>query len=497
VAIAGDTIVVGAPGNAPGPEMSDAGAAYVFVRGGSGDQFRSPGLLADGPSWSQQAKLVASDGAAGDSFGMAVAINGDTIVVGAPGHDPDPGSGSLPAGQAYVFERSAGSWAEKAKLVGGAGPQAAGDAFGFSVAVASGGGGKTVVVGAPFFHKTTAGPSIGRAFVFVGAGTSWTRQANLSPADGRSGDAFGFSVAISSNTVIVGAPAHDPGDKPLAGQAYVFVRSGSVWSLQSTLRASNGAAGDLFGLAVDVSLDAAVVGAPVRDTSAGTSSGQAYVFGRSGATWSQQAILDATRPAPQQFFGFGVAVDNRTVVVGAPFHDASDGAGPTYVFAPAQFLAAVWTGLKNSDDVGLRLDLKITAVVAGSPVVGEVDNIAPGGAGFSNAILQAVPLALTGSVLPSSVTVAARVSCFGAGHSTGVARLWYNGRSVDSGLLRDAGSRVELPTGRSFLVNGFVLRSTPGASQKSIDRALTSAVACDAPGGRPFTSFGTWTAPLH
>ena len=109
-----------------------------------------------------------------------------------------------------MFARSGAAWTEKASLTGGA---EAGDRLGYAVALSDGGGNKTVVVGAPALGKTGPGPMGGRVSVFVGSGTSWPKQADLlpNPNDLQPGDAFGFSVGISDNTVVVGAPAHDPG----------------------------------------------------------------------------------------------------------------------------------------------------------------------------------------------------------------------------------------------------------------------------------------------
>ena len=307
VAISGDTVVVGAIGHNTGGK-ADAGQAYVYVRSGT--------------SWSEQAKLTASNGAPYDYFGWSVAISGDTVVVGAP-RDLQ----STTAGQAYVYVRSGTSWSEQANLTPSDGAPA--DLFGYWVAIS----GDTVVVGAPA-HDTNGNASAGQAYVYVSSGTSWSEQAKLTASNGALYDNFGWSVAISGDTVVVGAPWHTTGGNYQAGQAYVYVRSGTAWSEQAMLAASNGAPYDNLGYSVAISGDTVVVGAPAHDTAGGiTNSGQAYVYVRSGTSWSEQAKLTASNGAAGDQFGWSVAISGDTVVVGAPFNDTGGkaDAGHAYV----------------------------------------------------------------------------------------------------------------------------------------------------------------------
>src|SRR6266498_4582739 len=211
---------------------------------------------------------------------------------------------------------------QEAKLT--AGDAASGDQFGAAVGIS----GETAVVGAPV-DDTAAGPNAGSAYVFVRSGTGWSQQAKLTASDAAAGDIFGFSVAVTGDTVVVGAS----GDNMLAGSAYVFVRSGTGWSQQAKLTASDAASGDRFGAAVGISGDTAVVGAQFGDTIAGS----AYVFVRSGTSWSQQAKLTASDAAAFDFFGAAVAISGDTVVVGALADDTDAGsnAGSAYVFVSA------------------------------------------------------------------------------------------------------------------------------------------------------------------
>ena len=305
VAISGDTIVVGADFDNDAGSFS--GSAYVFVRSGT--------------SWSQQAKLTAGDGAAGDQFGFNVGISGETVVVGAVGDD----SG---AGSAYVFVRSGTSWSQQQKLT--ASDAAAGDLFGFAVTI----GGDTVGVGAP--QDDDGGSSSGSAYVFVRSGTSWSQQMKLTASDAAAGDQFGRNaVGLSGDTLVTGAPGDDTGAGSDAGSAYVFVRSGTSWSQQAKLTASDGAAGDTFGLSAGISGDTVVANAS-NDDDGGTNSGSAYVFTRSGTSWSQQQKLTASDAAAGDQFGFSVSISGNTVVAGAPNDDdGGSNSGSAYVFAPA------------------------------------------------------------------------------------------------------------------------------------------------------------------
>src|SRR6185503_19688910 len=189
-----------------------------------------------------------SDAAAGDLFGDSVAVSGDTAVVGAIGDD----DGGTSSGSAYVFVRSAGVWSQQQKLT--ASDALAGDEFGYSVAVS----GDTAVVGAR--SDSDAGTFSGSAYVFVRSAGVWSQQQKLTASDAAAGDFFGFSVAVSGDTAVVGAIFDDDAGSG-SGSAYVFVRSAGVWSQQQKLTASDAAASDSFGASVAVSGDTAVVGA--------------------------------------------------------------------------------------------------------------------------------------------------------------------------------------------------------------------------------------------
>jgi uncharacterized membrane protein len=341
VAVSGDTVVVGAVYGGPGPIFNGNGAAYVFVRSGgiwvqqaeltagdgaSNDLFGYAVAVSgdtivvgaynknsaagaayifsrSGGTWSQQQELTVSDGAANDQFGNAVAVSGDTVVIGDGGRTV--GANQF-QGAAYVFVRNGGAWSQQAELTASDGVTF--DAFGLAVAVS----GDTVIVSA--WGRNTA---TGAAYVFVRRGNGWSQQAELTAADGVIFDFFGIAVGLSGDTAVISAYEKTVGANQIQGAAYVFVRSGSTWSQQAELTASDGAANDAFGNAVAVSGDTAVIGAFGRTVGANQVQGAAYVFVRSGGTWSQQQDLTASDGATGDEYGFSVAVSGDTAVVGA------------------------------------------------------------------------------------------------------------------------------------------------------------------------------------
>ena len=303
VSVSGDTIIVGAYRDDDGG--GDSGAAYVFVRSGS--------------AWTQQQKLTAADAAASDEFGCSVSISGDTAIVGAK-RDDDGGSDS---GSAYVFVRSGTTWTQQQKLT--AADAAASDEFGVSISVSS----DTAIVGSHF--DDDGGSDSGSAYVFVRSGTTWSQQQKLTAADATASDRFGSSISVSGDTVIVGARFDDDGGSD-SGSAYVFLRSGTTWTQQQKLTAADAGAGDEFGFSVSISGDIAVVGA-YRDDDGGSDSGSAYVFVRSGTTWTQQKKLTAADAAASDYFGNSVSVSgNITIVGGIDDDDGGSNSGSAYIY---------------------------------------------------------------------------------------------------------------------------------------------------------------------
>lgn len=370
IAMSGDTAVVGAPGS----------AAYVFVKSGG--------------AWAQQAKLVPSDGGAGDTFGRSVAVSADTVVVGAPRDPWDTGGVSA----AYVFVRSGGAWSEQAKLVasGGAsngigaavavdGDRAvlsatssvyvfarSGSAWSEEIEIAAPAGenpwntpsvaiaGSTVVVGAPAYAWWVEGGSAGAAFVFDASDWGDARKLTAQPPE-EPHDRFGSSVAISGSRILVGAPGvvspPIPWYKLGRGMAYVFDRVGSGWSLDSRLIGTDGATGDGLGGAVAIAGDMAVAGAILADRFGQPDAGAAYVFSPASGEWIEieEAKLTGSGPTGGGF-GKAVAVSGSSVLVGSPayaFEMAQDGDGDGVVDAQDNCPAAANPSQVDGDADGL------------------------------------------------------------------------------------------------------------------------------------------------
>ena len=293
------------------------------------------------PAIGEQGNRIAEPGA-DEVFVWSVAVSGPTAIVGASYHDIASDTNQWAA---YVFARAGSAWTRQAKLTGGE----ANDGFGFSVAVS----GTAALIGAPFRGLGWSGYQ-GAADVFVQNGSAWTRQAVLTASDGAVGE-FGYSVAISGTTALVGAPVHDVGSNPSQGVAYAFSQNGPVWTQQAQLTASNGAAGDLFGNSVAISGGTAVVGAPYRQFGP-AQPGAAYVFVQNGAAWTQQTQLAATFAGPADRFGYSVAVSGARAIVGAFVHDVGSNSqqGAAYLFVQNQD-GAPWTQaseLTSADGAG-------------------------------------------------------------------------------------------------------------------------------------------------
>ena len=315
--------------------------------------------------WIQQAELTPSDGGDYDHFGWSVAISGSTIVVGAvchPGTSTDCAAGySGGAGAAYVFAESAGTWSQQQELTASDG--APDDWFGNSVAV----DGSTVVVGAPH-HMVGSNANQGAAYVFMQSGTTWSQQAELTASDGAARDNFGISVAVNGSTAVVAALNHAGGSNASHGAAYVFVQSATTWGQEAELTSSGGATGDNFGRSVAVSGGVVVVGSPgPKFTPSSTYAGAAYVFVQSGTSWSQQVELTASDGAARDNFGISVAVDGSTVLVGALNHNGAQGAA--YVFVQSGTTWSQQAELTASDGGTGEAQLGTSVAVSGSEAV--------------------------------------------------------------------------------------------------------------------------------
>ena len=385
VDISGDTLVVGAPSEGSAAEGVNgdqsnnlapyAGAAYVFVR--------------EENTWRQQAYLKASNSDNPDYFGTSVAIHGDTIVVGAPqeasnaqGINGDQNdNSSRNAGAAYIFTRSGEIWTQQAYLKASNTDSLnfdyAQDFFGNSVDIHK----DTIVIGAYGEDSSASGIAgnqedesatfAGAVYVFVQQAGQWHQQAYIKASNTGTEDQFGMSVSIHEDQLVVGADGEkgsgggvnaDQTDNSYlyAGAAYVFSRSGEIWTQEAYLKASNPGSWDYFGASVSTNGNAIVVGAWSEDSSATGidgnqdddqdeksffDGGAAYLFRKSGNDWHQDAYIKASNTGRNDLFGQSVAIYGNTLAVGAQLeHSDANGidgdqtdnsinnAGAVYVF---------------------------------------------------------------------------------------------------------------------------------------------------------------------
>ncbi len=315
-------------------------------------------LIVD-PLWTQQPELTATDGAASDSFGYSVSVSGDTAVIGARGKNGFQGA-------VYVFVRSGGVWSQQQELTAIDG--AASDNFGYSVSVS----GDTAVIGAYGKNRVQ-----GAAYVFVRRNFFWSQQQELTAIDGAASDNFGYSVSVSGDTAVIGAY----GKNSVQGAAYVFVRSGGVWSQQQELTATDGAASDSFGYSVSLSGDTAVIGAYSKNRAQGA----AYVFVGSGGQWSQQQELTASDGAVNNDFGYSVSVSGDTAVIGA--WGKNNYRGAVYVFVRS---GGVWSQQQElTVSNGAAISFGYSVSVSGdTAVIGAVNQGANGSQGAAYVFVQ-------------------------------------------------------------------------------------------------------------
>ncbi len=343
VAISGNTAIVGTV-----RQNSYTGAAYIFTRSGN--------------TWTQQQKLTASDAATGDYYGVSVAIDGNTAVVGAnrkssnngaiyiytrsggvwseQANIPAPGisdfyfgtsvaiSGetivvgakgdSSETGDAHIYVRSGSTWSRQQGIWGS--DQSVGDGYGNTVDI----DGDTVVVGASFKNSIT-----GSAYVYTRSGTTWTQQTILTPAETLATNSyFGHDVAIDGNTILVSSIGQEAGGY-VRGAVYVFKDQTGSWAQEAKLTASNAADFDSFGESVDISGNDAIIGSSTKNSYRGS----AYIFNRSGTTWTEKTILVPSDVAANDYFGFAVAIENDAALITSHRDDDSvSNSGSTYFF---------------------------------------------------------------------------------------------------------------------------------------------------------------------
>jgi hypothetical protein len=360
VAVSGDTALVGASSEVFSHNAARGGAVWVFVRRSSGWRLQAvltpPGGLAgnsfggevaldgntalisdnaavhvfvrSGTTWTQQARLTSDADDFFDSFGCSLAVEGDTALVG--GWGIGVGSPPTQVGAAFVFVRTGTTWSKQQMLTGPGIPWIKGTELGWSVALS----GDRALVGAPDASAPN-GVKSGMAYVFLRNGTAWSQEAALYPEDAVESAGFGSSVALRAETALVGASGATVAGQAVPGAAYVFARNGGAWT-QSKLVSGEATAGEGFGGAVALSDEqTALVGAGQADVGGRQNVGAVYAFARSGADWARLAKMSAPNGAAGDGFGLTIATAASTALIGAPFQDIGGrhDVGAAYPFA--------------------------------------------------------------------------------------------------------------------------------------------------------------------
>lgn len=325
VSINGNYAIIGSPSNG-------TGSAYIFERDGSGN-------------WNQVQKLLASDGAANDFFGSTVSITDNYAIISAPFEDEDESGSNMitNAGSAYIFSRSGSTWTQQQKIV--ASDRTSTDRFGMSGVSINGtyaiigcrfdGGDVT---------NSNELSQAGSSYIFEMTGTSWSQAAKICAPDREAGAYFGAPVSINGDYAVIGAFGESKdvtGANPMAqaGAAYVYVRTSGVWSAQQKLIASDRAVNNNFGYGVSMSGDKLVVGSRGATVNAIAQAGSAYLFERTGTVWSEYQKVTANDKDTNDMFGNSVGISGDVFIVGASNedHDATGGAllnsaGSVYMF---------------------------------------------------------------------------------------------------------------------------------------------------------------------
>jgi hypothetical protein len=355
----GLTALIGGPGNVAG-DVDGVGAAWVFRRAGS--------------SWSQQAELTGAGESGGALLGWSVSIagDGDTALIGGPDDASDIGA-------AWVFTRSGTSWSQQGSKLTGSGTNPA-QQFGWSVAIAA--GAETALIGGPYEGSDSF---VGAAWVFTRTGTGWSQQGpKLTGAGEVGGGYFGQSVALSGDgdTALVGGSY----DNHFEGAAWAFARTESTWSQQGAKLTGSGETGtgnSRFGASAAISASGTTALIGGSDDNEGH--GAAWVFTRSGSTWSQQAKLTGSTETGPSAFGSSVAVsaNGSTALVGGPYN--GDGIGAAWVFKrngttwKQQGAKLVASGLNGFIDFGSSVALSSSGDIA---LIGAPGHEAPAGSAW-------------------------------------------------------------------------------------------------------------------
>ena len=325
VAIENDLLAIGAPGFNPGSTnfVGSPGSVYVFQRDTNG-------------VWQPQARLTAPDPQRNDRFGVSVAMSQQSLVIGASFHSD---FGSTNNGSIYVFDFTAIGWQLAAKIT----PNDLTNNSNFGQRVAM--DGSTLVAGAASSLLST-GPvftvtSRGAAYVYLRSETDpffrpWNLQQKLVPTNAARADQFGFSVALSGDTALVGAPFSSAG-----GSVYAFERNNGSWTQETQIVSSNLASGDNFGFSISMLGNRALIGASGKTTNDFSGLGAAYIFEQADTNWFEQQELLPLQNGNNFQFGFSAAVGGQAMLVGASSATIRNGTGAAYAFSGSQSILSI------------------------------------------------------------------------------------------------------------------------------------------------------------
>jgi len=304
VALSSDTAVIGAPFDST--RSFNAGSAYVYKHSNG--------------AWSLQQKLQANDGAPGDQYGWSIALQGNTLLIGAR-FDDDRGFNS---GSIYAYTRIDNTWVERQKFSAPDG--SVNDQYGFTISL----DGDVAFIGAPLDDDN--GFESGSVYIYHRIAGLWSVEKKFTAHDGEPGDQFGWSVALSASSALIGA-RFDDDEAFNSGSAYLYNRTAQTWHMKQKFTAIDAAVNDQFGWTVALDDNTAVIGARFNDDM-GINSGSAYVYTLSDKEWSLQQKLIASDGEPGNQYSWAIALDGDKLIIGAPFDNYEEAiSGSSYVYS--------------------------------------------------------------------------------------------------------------------------------------------------------------------
>jgi len=358
IAVSGTTLALGSPGEDPAAP-SGGGDVFVF-------EYNQDG-------WSEVQRLQANNPDGYDGFGESVALTDRFLVVGAP--DWNIGRGAV-----HVFERDGSRWQHVQEIINPT--NGLGGDFGHSVALRA----STLVVGAPHEYAEPDEDDRGAVFVFEYDEPRWQLRQQFRPSDSENYDRFGFSVALSSSSMAVGAPGESDSGTIENGAVYILDYDGSEWAQTHKLLAQDKAESDRFGSALSVSGDVLAVGADGEDSGGLPENGAVYIFEHGDSGWIETQKLLANEPSASAVFGTTVAASGHRVAVGAPYQPTEAGVtGATFLFEKAD---GEWNSIDtirasdgdDYDGFGSAIALAGTVFAVGAPGNGDALTSRPGAA---------------------------------------------------------------------------------------------------------------------